>query len=70
MGYDSNRFKKQLTDVVNFGKHRGKTLKQICKEGPDYIEWLAFNTKQYHLDRLADDVKYEARKYGADFIPK
>lgn len=26
---------------LTFGKHRGKTLGQIYKEAPDYIEWLS-----------------------------
>lgn len=26
---------------INFGKHRGKTLGQIYKEAPDYIQWLS-----------------------------
>jgi len=26
---------------LSFGKHRGKTLGEIYKEAPDYIEWLS-----------------------------
>lgn len=30
----------KIVDVINFGKHKGKTLKQIALIDPDYIEWL------------------------------
>ncbi|NEZ85860.1 hypothetical protein EXN65_16050 [Clostridium botulinum] len=30
---------------INFGKNKGKTLGQIMKEAPDYIDWLMKNAK-------------------------
>lgn len=70
MGSDNERFKLGLEIELNFGKHKGLTLKQVCKEDPEYIEWLAFNTKQFALGRLKQEVILEAKKYGATFIPK
>lgn len=40
----------QLNSVFNFGKHKGKTVKQVIDEGSDYIEWCVTN-----LDYLTFD---------------
>lgn len=31
--------------VINFGKHKGKTLGIISYEDPDYIDWLYDNVE-------------------------
>jgi hypothetical protein len=34
----------EVTNIkITFGKHKGKTLGQVMKEAPDYIEWLEKN---------------------------
>ncbi|SDX05183.1 exodeoxyribonuclease X C-terminal domain-containing protein [Tepidimicrobium xylanilyticum] len=38
---------------INFGKHRGKTLGQIYKESPDYVEWLAGKANDQALRKAA-----------------
>lgn len=38
-----------LTSVVGFGKHKGKTVKEV---GPDYFEWIMGEArKENHLER-------------------
>lgn len=38
---------------LGFGKHKGKTLGQIFKEAPDYIEWLADNANDAKIKAAA-----------------
>lgn len=35
--------------VINFGKHQGKTLKELVKTQPKYAEWLYANTKDENI---------------------
>lgn len=46
---------KQEAEAVKlgFGKHKGKTLGQIFKEAPDYIEWLADNANDAKIKTAA-----------------
>lgn len=36
---------------INFGKNKGKTLGQIMKEAPDYIDWLMKNAKDQVIQK-------------------
>lgn len=36
---------------LSFGKHKGKTLGQIMKETPDYVDWLMKNAKDEVIRR-------------------
>lgn len=38
---------------LGFGKHKGKTLGEIHKEAPDYIEWLADNANDSKIKAAA-----------------
>ena len=38
-------YESALAYTIGFGKHSGKTLKEIFKEDRDYINWLATNEK-------------------------
>lgn len=38
---------------IGFGKHRGKTLGQIYKDAPDYIEWLAGKANDQVIKKAA-----------------
>ncbi|MBC8590642.1 hypothetical protein [Wansuia hejianensis] len=38
---------------INFGKHKGKTLGQIYKEAPDYVEWLRDNARDAAVKKAA-----------------
>lgn len=41
---------------VTFGKHRGKTLGQIYKEAPDYIEWLSGKANDTAIRKAATEL--------------
>lgn len=41
---------------VTFGKHKGKTLGQIYKEAPDYIEWLSERANDTVLRKAATEL--------------
>ena len=31
---------KSIKDILDFGKHVGKTLEEVCKTDPGYVSWL------------------------------
>lgn len=35
---------KKLSDVITFGKHKGKTVEQLISESPSYVVWLIEKT--------------------------
>lgn len=51
-----------LTDVeaenvkLTFGKHKGKTLKEVHEIQPDYLDWLASNAKEEVMKKAANMV--------------
>ncbi|WFD11984.1 hypothetical protein [Tepidibacter hydrothermalis] len=47
---------------LSFGKHKGKTLKEIYTEYPDYIEWLKLNTKDAVMKKAAEIIIQESKK--------
>jgi DNA polymerase-3 subunit epsilon len=56
--YDENG-----VEIVNFGKHKGETVKDVLKKDPNYKAWIlqgdfTMNTKQT-LERLA--LKYAGK---------
>ena len=67
MGSDPERFKKGLSLVIGFGKHKEKTLKEICKEDPEYVVWLVQDDNGPRLN-VKQAVIDEAKKYGASFF--
>lgn len=40
------------TYTLTFGKHKGKTLKEVYEEAPDYIEWMAGNSNDERMIKL------------------
>ena len=40
MSFKPELFDKGLDHVITFGKHTGKTLEQICRDDPKYIDFL------------------------------
>lgn len=38
--------------TLTFGKHKGKTLKEVYKEAPNYIEWMLGNTNDERMIKL------------------
>lgn len=45
-----------LDYTINFGKHSGKTLKEIYKTDRDYIEWLSKNEKTDEVIKTAINI--------------
>lgn len=43
------------TQIIYFGKHKGKLFKDIAKESPSYIRWMAEN-----LDKKMKEIAEEA----------
>lgn len=41
-----------LEDVLTFGKHKGKTVEQVCNEAPTYLEWALDNNVLW-LNKIA-----------------
>ena len=75
----TNEYIYSLSDILKFGKHKGKTLKNVIDIEPKYVEWLKNNakdnfkmdneSKNYLVDRLVINslnyVKLKIkRKYG------
>lgn len=40
----------QLSTVFTFGKHQGKTLKEIVETAPSYINWCIMNLNHFYID--------------------
>lgn len=38
--------------TLTFGKHKGKTLKEVYEEAPDYIEWMLGNSTDERMIKL------------------
>jgi len=49
----------KLTDILAFGKHRGRSIKEIAFDDPTYIEWALDETDDFELDDEAMEV-YES----------
>ena len=52
--------KHSLKDRFNFGKHRGKTIKQVIDKDPTYVEWAIKNVDGFELNLQADDYFEES----------
>jgi hypothetical protein len=37
-------------DIINFGKYRGTTIKELMKTHPDYLVWCQNNVSFFELD--------------------
>lgn len=42
-----------LNNVLEFGRHKGKTVQQIMKEDADWLHWALQNIKDFKLNRNA-----------------
>lgn len=45
---------------ITFGKHKGKTLKEIYKEQPDYLEWLVNQSRTDPVIKKGIKLMFEA----------
>jgi hypothetical protein len=49
----------KLKDVLNFGKHKGETLKQAIDNDSQYIDWAFTNIEWFDLDTETMDYLKE-----------
>ena len=42
------------TYKLTFGKHKGKTLKEVYEEAPDYIQWMLNNSNDERMMKLIE----------------
>jgi len=42
--------------IVNFGTHKGKTLQSICKDKPDYLQWIIGKDFSPKVKQIAEDA--------------
>ena len=48
--------------IVNFGKHRGKTVSAILAEDPGYVKWLADNAQDAGIKLVAQTLLRPAKR--------
>ena len=53
----------ELTQVLNFGKHKGKTILEIAKQEPSYLNWCMVNLEHFYI---SDEVLSELHEQGLD----
>lgn len=51
--------------VIKFGKHKGKTIREVYKEDKQYINWLGNNAKDPVLKQAAQIVLDGVKEYKA-----
>lgn len=44
-----------LNTKFDFGKHKGKTVEEVCDDDPSYVEWCIDNVDDFELDNEAYD---------------
>ncbi len=54
----------KLRTTFTSGKHKGKTLREILDEEPEYLDWCAINNDQFYI---SDTVIKEIQKIIPDF---
>lgn len=59
------------TDIISFGKHKGKSIEECLIKDPEYLYWLMKNTNRTDFDndlkneiRNAEEKAYRARYDG------
>ena len=59
--------------TLQFGKYKGKTLKEVQEEKPDYIDWLLGNTKDERFIKmieLATGIKLPSEEEQKEILDK
>lgn len=44
---------RSINNVLEFGKHKGKTIQQVMKEDPNWLHWALQNIKDFKLNKNA-----------------
>jgi len=42
-----------INNVLEFGKHKGKTIQQVMKEDPQWLHWALQNIADFKMNRNA-----------------
>lgn len=58
-----------LTDRLNFGRYRGKTIKEIANSTPSYLEWCLKNVSWFKMDEKATQYVHDAAVAADGFFP-
>lgn len=59
-----------LDDVLNFGKHRGRTIEHVCRTDPTYLEWCLDNINDFFLSDEAMEVLSVEADWLEDLHPQ
>lgn len=43
--------------ILNFGKHKGKTVEQVLKENPSYMVWVMNETDKKLSAKLRNEIE-------------
>lgn len=66
---DADKLPKNATEgaeiVLTFGKHEGKTLREIFKDNKGYLEWLVKNDKTDNRIKTAINMMFQAAQQSA-----
>lgn len=47
-----------LDTILNFGKHKGKSLKEVIQKDPSYVNWCAFNLNYFYISKeVLEEIK-------------
>lgn len=59
-----------LDDILDFGKHKGKTLKEIIREDFQWIEWALNYSDHFHcdIDAVIEERKRTIKRYHLDDV--
>lgn len=68
--FDTRKRLRSITNVLEFGKHKGKTIQQVMKIDSNYLHWALQNIPDFKLNRNAllllppETDKYEGMDWG------
>jgi hypothetical protein len=51
--------------VIGFGKHKGKTLREVARNTPDYLEWILSSDFSTEVKQIVQDAlagRFPAKK--------
>ena len=51
----------RLNETINFGRHKGKTIRHLIDNHLGYVTWLLENTTKFDLTPKADDYFNDVR---------
>lgn len=64
----------KLNTKLTFGKHKGKTVKQILDDAPTYIRWCLENINSFEMSKLDQETallyahQVDLERYEEDYM--